>query len=321
MPQDVLKLLREALDIEIEGIAALADRLDDSAVQAVETILACTGRVIVTGMGKMGLIGQKIAATLSSTGTPAFFLHPAEACHGDLGIIAGDDVVLALSNSGQTEEVINLLPHIKRFGVKIIAMTGRGDSILARHADVVVDCGVAREACPMNVAPTASTTATLAMGDALAVALIARRGFTSDDYAIFHPGGSLGRKLLLHVRDIMHAGEAIPTVAPGTGLREAIVEMSSKRLGTAIVTEAGHLRGIFTDGDLRRLFEAGGNPLEKTIDEVMIAEPKRCRPDDLAAEALRIMEEKAITALPVVGEGDELVGIVHLHDLIRAGLA
>lgn len=321
MPQDVLKLLREALDIETEGIVALADRLDDSAVQAVETILACTGRVIVTGMGKMGLIGRKIAATLSSTGTPAFFLHPAEAYHGDLGIIASDDVVLAMSNSGQTEEVTNLLPHIKRFGVKIIAMTGQCESTLARHADVIVDCGVAREACPMNVAPTASTTAALAMGDAIAVALIARRGFTSDDYAIFHPGGSLGRKLLLHVRDIMHAGEDIPTVQPGTALRDAIVEMSSKRLGTAIVTENGTLRGIFTDGDLRRLFEAGGNPLEKTIDEVMVAEPKRCHPDDLAAEALRTMEEKSITALPVVDEDNNVVGIVHLHDLIRAGLA
>lgn len=321
MAQDVLKLLREALDIETEGIVALADRLDDSAVQAVETILACTGRVIVTGMGKMGLIGRKIAATLSSTGTPAFFLHPAEAYHGDLGIIASDDVVLAMSNSGQTEEVTNLLPHIKRFGVKIIAMTGQCESTLARHADVIVDCGVAREACPMNVAPTASTTAALAMGDAIAVALIARRGFTSDDYAIFHPGGSLGRKLLLHVRDIMHAGEDIPTVQPGTALRDAIVEMSSKRLGTAIVTENGTLRGIFTDGDLRRLFEAGGNPLEKTIDEVMVAEPKRCHPGDLAAEALRTMEEKSITALPVVDEDNNVVGIVHLHDLIRAGLA
>lgn len=322
MTSDSPQLIRDALAIEIEALQAVSAKVGPSAEQAVELLLRCAGRVIVTGMGKMGLIGRKIAATLASTGTPAFFLHPAEAYHGDLGIVTNQDVVLALSNSGQTEEVVNLLPHFKRLGTKIIALTGQADSALARHADVVLDTAVPREACPLDIAPTASTTAALALGDALAAALTAKRGFTRDDYAIFHPGGSLGRKLLYTVADLMHTDEALPLVRPEETLREAIPVISNKRLGTALVAdEQNRLLGVFTDGDLRRVFEKHADPLTQSMQDVMTASPKATRPDTLAAEALRVMEDSAITALPVVDEDHSLVGILHLHDLIRAGLA
>lgn len=322
MTGDSQQLLREALAIEADAIRGVAAKVGASADRAVELLLGCAGRVIVTGMGKMGLVGRKIAATLASTGTPAVFLHPAEAYHGDLGIVTGEDVVLALSNSGQTEEVVNLLPHFKRLGAKVIALTGRPDSTLGGYADVTLDVGVEREACPLDIAPTASTTAALAMGDALAAALTARRGFTRDDYAIFHPGGSLGRKLLLAVGDLMHTGEALPLVAPDETLREAIVVISNKRLGTALVAdETNRLLGVFTDGDLRRLFEKQPDPLSRPMREIMTASPKATRPQTLAAEALRLMENAAITALPVVDDDGTVLGVLHIHDLLRAGLA
>ena len=322
MTAESQQLFRDALAIEADAIRGVAAKVGPSADRAVELLLHCAGRVIVTGMGKMGLVGRKIAATLASTGTPAVFLHPAEAYHGDLGIVTAQDVVLALSNSGQTEEVVNLLPHFKRLGTKVLALTGRPDSTLGGYAEVTLDVGVQREACPLDIAPTASTTAALAMGDALAAALTARRGFTRDDYAIFHPGGSLGRKLLLTVADLMHTGQALPLVAPDETLREAIVVISNKRLGTALVAdEANRLLGVFTDGDLRRLFEKHPEPLEKPMREIMTASPKPTRRQTLAAEALRVMEDSAITALPVVDDGEGIVGVLHIHDLLRAGLA
>jgi arabinose-5-phosphate isomerase len=321
MTAESQQLFRDALAIEADAIRGVAAKVGPSADRAVELLLHCAGRVIVTGMGKMGLVGRKIAATLASTGTPAVFLHPAEAYHGDLGIVTAQDVVLALSNSGQTEEVVNLLPHFKRLGTKVLALTGRPDSTLGGYAEVTLDVGVQREACPLDIAPTASTTAALAMGDALAAALTARRGFTRDDYAIFHPGGSLGRKLLLTVADLMHTGQALPLVAPDETLREAIVVISNKRLGTALVAdEANRLLGVFTDGDLRRLFEKHPEPLEKPMREIMTASPKSTRRQTLAAEALRVMEDSAITALPVVDDGEGIVGVLHIHDLLRAGL-
>lgn len=316
----ILEDVQEALAIELQAIEALSGRVGEEAVDAVELVLGCRGRVFVTGMGKAGLVGRKLAATLSSTGTPASFLHPAEAYHGDLGVITDQDVVLALSNSGETEELVRLLPHFGRMGVPVVALTGNTASTLARYSQVVIDVGVAREADPLDLAPTASTTTAIAMGDALAAALLKCRGFTRDQFAIFHPGGSLGRRLLWKVADLMHTGEELPRVAPDLPLRDAIYVMSTKRLGTLLVTEGDRLLGIFTDGDLRRLLGDAGNPLGQPMREVMIRDPRVTRSETLAARALKLMEDNAITLLPVLDGEDRLVGAIHVHDLVRAGL-
>ena len=318
---EVLDLGRQALATEAGALQALIPRLDDSFVRACRLCLECRGRVIVTGMGKSGHIGSKIAATLASTGTPSFFLHPAEASHGDLGMITREDVVLAISNSGETAEIAMLVPHIRRLGVPLITFTGRADSALARAATVNVDVSVPAEACPLNLAPTSSTTATLAMGDAMAVALLKWRGFTEEDFARAHPGGTLGRRLLLHVEDVMRKGADIPAVAADTGLAEGLLEMSRKGLGmTAIVDARKHILGIFTDGDLRRTLDAGVDLHATPIRDVMTTRCKTIGPKALAAEAVHLMETHQITALPVVDEHGVLVGALNVHDLLRAGV-
>ena len=286
-------------------------------------ILNCSGRVVITGMGKSGLICQKIAATMASTGTPALFLHPAEGVHGDLGMVAKGDVVIAVSNSGETEELTRILPVIKRMGLPLIAMAGKPESTLARAGDVFLDISVKEEACPLQLAPTASTTATLAMGDALAVALLLQRGFREEDFALYHPGGALGKRLLLRVEDLMHIGEAIPLVTPETALKDALYEITSKKLGlTGVVDADGNLIGVFTDGDLRRTIEKGVELLHRPISEFMNREPKRILRTNLAAKALQRMEEYSITSLFVFEtEGERVpVGVLHLHDLLRAGV-
>ncbi|HEU4531227.1 MAG TPA: KpsF/GutQ family sugar-phosphate isomerase [Steroidobacteraceae bacterium] len=318
---EVLDLGRQALATEAGALQALIPRLDDSFVRACRLCLECRGRVIVTGMGKSGHIGSKIAATLASTGTPSFFLHPAEASHGDLGMITREDVVLAISNSGETAEIAMLVPHIRRLGVPLITFTGRADSALARAATVNVDVSVPAEACPLNLAPTSSTTATLAMGDAMAVALLKWRGFTEEDFARAHPGGALGRRLLLHVEDVMRKGADIPAVPADTGLAEGLLEMSRKGLGmTAIVDARKHILGIFTDGDLRRTLDAGVDVHATPIRDVMTTRCKTIGPKALAAEAVHLMETHQITALPVVDEHGVLVGALNVHDLLRAGV-
>jgi arabinose-5-phosphate isomerase len=286
----------------------------------VDLLYGCAGKVVVSGMGKSGLIGQKIAATLASTGTPAFFLHPAEGIHGDLGMLARRDVLIALSNSGETDELIKLLPFVKRISIPVIALTGRVQSTLAKNSEVVLDVSVNEEACPMGLAPTASTTAALAMGDALAIALLQKRGFKEEDFAQFHPGGTLGRRLLLKVRDLMHQGDAIPRVLIHTSVREAILEMTTKKLGmTTVVDAAGRLTGVITDGDLRRFLEKGVDLVPARAGDLACGSPKVIGPDDLAATAVQIMERYAITSL-VVLEHEQLVGVIHLHDLLRSGV-
>lgn len=288
-------------------------------MQAVQRVLQTTGRVVVMGMGKSGHIGRKIAATLASTGTPAFFVHPAEASHGDLGMVTGQDLVLAISNSGESGELTALLPVLKRLGVPLIAMTGGLNSTLARHADLTLDCSVEREACPMNLAPTASTTAQLAMGDALAVVLLDARGFRPEDFARSHPGGALGRKLLTHVSDVMRSGDAVPRVLPEASFSELMREMSAKGLGSAAVVDgAGQVLGIFTDGDLRRRIEAGADLRTATAAQVMHATPRRIAPDALAVNAAEMMETHGITSVLVVGANGTLEGVVHIRDLMRA---
>jgi arabinose-5-phosphate isomerase len=286
-------------------------------------ILGCRGRVIVTGMGKSGLIGQKIASTLSSTGTPAFFLHPAEGVHGDLGMIMKGDVVLAISNSGETEEILRILPAVKRLGAQLVSVAGNAASTLARAGDVFLPVSVKEEACPLGLAPTASTTATLALGDALAVALLVERGFREEDFALFHPGGALGKKLLLRVEDLMHSGDAIPLVGTGILMREALFVITAKGLGvTGVTDDAGMLVGVITDGDLRRALEHGIDIMSVSAGEMMSKNPKRILGSELAAKALNVMETFAITSLFVVGDDRVTpVGIVHLHDLLKAGLA
>lgn len=309
------------LRIEAESVAALAERVDDAFVRACELILGCSGRVVVLGMGKSGHIGGKIAATLASTGTPAFFVHPGEAGHGDLGMLVAGDVVLALSNSGETEEIVTLLPILGRQGIPMIALTGRADSSLAREASVHIDVGVAAEACPLGLAPTSSTTAALAMGDALAIALLEKRGFTAEDFARAHPGGTLGRRLLLHVGDIMVTGAAVPRVPLEAPFRDALVEMSGKGLGmTAVVDGDDTVRGIFTDGDLRRTLDRGLDLHATRIDEVMTPECVTAEPGMLAAEALALMEARAINALLVVDDEGRLAGALNMHTLLRAGV-
>ena len=318
-PDQVLRLARETFDIEASALSGLAARLDAVFVQAVQRVLQTTGRVVVMGMGKSGHIGRKIAATLASTGTPAFFVHPAEASHGDLGMVTADDLVLAISNSGESGELTALLPVLKRLGVPLIAMTGGAQSTLARHADLTLDCSVEREACPLNLAPTASTTAQLAMGDAMAVALLDARGFRPEDFARSHPGGALGRKLLTHVSDVMRTGDAVPRVVPEASFSELMREMSAKGLGAAAVVDgAGQVLGIFTDGDLRRRIEAGADLRTATAAQVMHASPRRIAPDALAVNAAEMMETHGITSVLVVGAHGTLEGVVHIRDLMRA---
>jgi len=310
------------LAVEAEGILALRQRLDANFVRAVEILRETQGKVVVTGMGKSGLIGRKIAATLASTGTPAFFLHPAEGIHGDIGMIHRSDAVIVLSNSGETEEVLRLVPVFKRIGVPLIVLTGNPTSTLATHADAVLDVGVREEACPLGLAPTASTTAALAMGDALAVVLFEEKGFSAEDFALLHPAGALGRKLL-NVADLMHTGEAIPLVGQDMLLKDALFTISAKRLGmTGVVDGDGRLTGIITDGDVRRLMARGTDIFTTTAGEVMTANPKRIAPTELAAAALLQMEAHAITSLLVCDPADpqRLLGILHVHDLLKAGV-
>ncbi len=320
---NMLDTAKRVLEIEAEAIMALCRRLDGRFVAAVDMILACRGRVVITGMGKSGLICQKIAATMASTGTPAFFLHPAEGIHGDLGMLMKGDVVIAVSNSGNTEEIVRILPVIKRMGLPLIAMTGQPGSALSRAADVLLNISVREEACPLGLAPTASTTVTLAMGDALAVALLEKRGFREEDFALFHPGGTLGKKLLLKVEDLMHTGDEVPLATTGTLLKEALFEITSKKLGiTGVLDDAGNLVGVFTDGDLRRTMARGCDVLDLPLSEVMTAYPKRILRSNLAAKAVQKMEEFSITSLFVFDREDSTVpvGIIHLHDLLKAGV-
>jgi len=318
-PERLLGRAREVLRIEAEAVARLAERVDASFVQACRLILACTGRVVVSGIGKSGHVARKVAATLASTGTPAFFVHPAEASHGDLGMVTRDDVFVALSNSGSTGELLTIVPVVKRQGARLIAITGDPGSPLARLADVHLHAAIDREACPFNLAPTASTTATLALGDALAVALLDARGFGPMDFALSHPGGALGRRLLTRVGDVMRSGETLPRVPAGARLVDAILEITRKRMGmTAIVAEDGRLAGIFTDGDLRRLIEQGRDLRGLCIDEVMTRAPAIIDAQALAAEAVRIMEDRRISQLLVVDAGHRLAGALHIHDLLTA---
>ncbi|MBU6437764.1 MAG: KpsF/GutQ family sugar-phosphate isomerase [Betaproteobacteria bacterium] len=314
-----LALAHEALDIERDAVERVKARLGSPFYQACTVLLACTGRVVVSGMGKSGHIARKIAATLASTGTPAFFMHPAEASHGDLGMITAHDVVLAISNSGESEELTNIVPLIKRLGVPLVAMTGRMDSTLAQHADVVLDASVEKEACPLNLAPTASTTAQLALGDALAVVLLDARGFDERDFARSHPGGSLGRKLLTHVRDVMRSGDAVPAVRPEASFRDVLLEITRKGLGMTAVTDAqGTVLGIFTDGDLRRLFDQAPDTRTLSARDVMHAQPRTIGEAALAAEAVEMMERHHILQLLVTDARGRLVGALNMHDLFKA---
>jgi len=320
-PEHLLALARQVLDIEADALHALSARLDAGFADAVNLILACSARVVVTGMGKSGHIGSKIAATLASTGTPAFFMHPGEASHGDLGMIAHDDVVLALSNSGESNEIVSIVPLIKRRGAKLIAMTGNPASTMAREADVHLNAAVDKEACPLNLAPTASTTAALALGDALAVALLDARGFSADDFARTHPGGSLGRRLLVHVRDVMHTGDALPRIDCDASLKTALLEMTQKGLGmTAVVDAAGKVAGVFTDGDLRRALEHALDLHQARVTELMTKNPKTIRADELAVAAVEKMETLKINGLLVVDAHNTLVGALNMHDLLKAGV-
>ena len=315
----MIALGRAVIDTETKAVAGLATRIDHQFTAACKLILECRGRTVVIGMGKSGHVASKIAATLASTGTPAFFVHPGEASHGDLGMITADDVIIALSNSGETDEIIALLPVIKRIGVPLIALTGKPGSTLARAATVNIDVSVPREACPLGLAPTASTTAALAMGDAIAIALLEARGFSEKDFALSHPGGVLGRRLLLRVSDIMHTGEDIPRVTENTPLATALLVMTRKGLGTTAIVDADDVvLGIFTDGDLRRTLDAGIDVHTATVGQVMTRNCKTIGADALAAEALRMMETRKINALLAVDEGDRLIGVLNMHDLLRA---
>jgi arabinose-5-phosphate isomerase len=313
---------QRVINMERDAVSVLAERIDESFERACNILLSCKGRVVVTGMGKSGHIGNKIAATLASTGTPAFFVHPGEASHGDLGMITAGDVVIALSNSGTSAELITILPLLKLLAVPVIALTGNPASELATTADVHLNVGVKEEACPLNLAPTSSTTVTLVMGDALAIALLEARGFTANDFAMSHPGGALGRRLLLKIDTIMHTGEAIPSVQLGCVLSRALLEMSIKGLGmTAVVDENGALIGIFTDGDLRRAIDRGIDIHSSPIDDIMTRNSRTISPGTMAAEALRIMEDNKITVLVAVDADHKPVGVIHTHDLLRAGVA
>lgn len=320
--ENILDIAKRVLRIEAQAVSALTERLNSDFCKAVEIIYQSKGRVVVTGMGKSGLVGKKIAATLSSTGTPAFFMHPAEASHGDLGMVTSDDVVIAISNSGETAELINLIPFLKRFNVSLISFTGNPESTLSRSADVAIDVSVKEEACPMGIVPTASTTATLAMGDALAVALLIKRGFKEEDFAFFHPGGSLGKRLFIKVKDLMHTGEALPIVSPDMPMMKATVEISSKRLGVTIVADSDRkILGIITDGDLRRGIEKWGKAFfDMRAEDVMTRNPKTISGEELAQKALSVMERHSITSLVVPDSDGKAIGIIHLHDILKQGI-
>lgn len=320
--ENVLNLAREVLDIESSSIEKLKSRLDEKFVQAIEILYGCKGRIIVTGMGKSGIIGKKIAATFSSTGTPSFFLHPAESTHGDSGVITREDVVLAISNSGETAELLQILPLVKRFDIKLIALTGKSSSTLAQRSDIALDISVEKEACPLGLAPTASTTATLAIGDALAVCLLEKRGFTSEDFLLFHPSGSLGKGILYKVEDLMISGEELPIVAKNSPFLEAIIEISNKKLGVAVVVdENNNTAGILTDGDIRRIIIKNKDVSDVTVADAMTANPKTIDRDAVAAKALQIMEKYSITSIVVTNENQIPVGIIHIHSLLKAGVA
>ena len=319
--EELLALARETLDIESRAVGEVSDRLNEDFARACRLCMATTGRVVVTGMGKSGHIASKIAATLASTGTPAFFMHPAEASHGDLGMITAQDLLLAISYSGETDEIVTILPLVKRMGARLVSMTGKPSSTLAKAADVHIDVGVTEEACPLNLAPTASTTATLAMGDALAVALLKSRGFTAEDFARSHPSGSLGKRLLLRVSDVMRTGEQVPSVQPDVRLRDGLMEMTEKGLGmTAIVDPGRRILGIFTDGDLRRALDDGADVHTTTMRDVMHTNCKTTTADVLAAEAVHTLEENKITSLLVADDDGQLIGALNIHDLFRAGI-
>ena len=319
--ESLLELGRNVIHLEAQAVAQLSERMDNQFALACRMMLDCSGRVIVVGMGKSGHIGNKIAATLASTGTPAFFVHPGEASHGDLGMITATDLVLAISNSGETPEILTILPIIKRMGIKLVAMTGNPGSSLGQQADGCLNVGVNQEACPMNLAPTSSTTATLAMGDALAIVLLKSRGFTEHDFARSHPGGALGRRLLIYVTDIMHKGDAIPVVREQDSLRDALLEMSSKGLGmTAVIDDQNQLCGIFTDGDLRRVLNSNVDVYQSCIGEVMTHNPKTTHPDRLAAEVVQMMRIDRINGLYVVDGNNVIMGALNMHDLLKAGV-
>ncbi len=322
--QEMLKHAQDVLRMEAEAVLELVPRIDANFASAVEMILQCPGRTVITGMGKSGIIGRKMAATLASTGTPSFYLHPAEGIHGDLGMVTAGDVVIALSNSGETGEVLNILPSLRRIGAKIIAMVGNDASTLAKNADVVLNVGVSKEACPLGLAPTSSTTAALAYGDALALALLQRHHFTASQFAIFHPGGSLGRRLLLTVGDIMHSGEENPVVVGETTVQEALFVITDKGLGAVSVIDAnGVMQGVLTDGDIRRGLSKGVDFLQRPVTELMTKQPKTITKDKLAAQALHIMESnhpKPITVLPVVDADNKVIGLLHMTDLVRQGV-
>jgi len=314
-------LAKAVLETEARAVSALLDRVDDAFVNACRLMLQCGGRVVVIGVGKSGHIGSKIAATLASTGTPAFFVHPAEASHGDLGMIKPEDVVLALSNSGETDELNVILPVLKRLGVRIVSMTGRPESTLARHSDAHIDVSVEKEACPLGLAPTSSTTAALAMGDALAISLLEARGFTREDFARSHPAGQLGRRLLLHIHEVMHSGDDVPSVPQDASVSQAIVEMTAKRLGmTAVTGTDGDVVGIFTDGDLRRALDKGVDPHVTPVSRVMTTGGKRIGPEALAVEAVQMMQEHAIQGLLVTDGDGRLVGALNFQDMLKAGV-
>ncbi len=320
--EEILAMGRRVLAIEGAAVHALVDRVGPPFVRAVEILASCEGRVVCTGMGKSGLVARKVAATIASTGTPALYLDPAEAAHGDIGMLARGDVVVALSASGETKELVDLLPAIKRFGLPLIGLGGNARSTLAQQSDVWLDVSVAEEACSLNLAPTASTTAALAMGDALAIALLEERGFKAEDFALLHPAGALGRRLLLRVQDLMHTGDRVPVVAEAASMKDAFLEISGKRLGmTAVVDAQGRLTGILTDGDLRRAIQRfTDNILSRTVGECMTRDPKRIEREALAARAVQVMEQHSITSLLVADEAGRPEGIIHLHDLLRAGV-
>lgn len=319
----ILEHAKEIFKKEAGAILSLIDRIDAHFIQAVDILYACSGKVIVTGIGKSGIISQKIASTLSCSGTPAFFLHPAEGIHGDIGMVAKDDVVIAVSNSGETDEILKVLPVIKRLGTKLIVLTGNPDSVLSKSGDVVIDISVQEEACPLGLIPTSSATAAMAMGDALALALLERRGFREEDFAVLHPGGALGRKLLLRVEDLMHVKEAVPLVSEDDPMKTVLIEMTSKRLGvTGVINKRGALVGIITDGDLRRGLARTGNLLALQAREVLTKRPKTIEKTALAAQALQIMEHYSITSLFIVADSasKKPEGIIHLHDILKAGI-
>ena len=321
--ENVIQQAKKVLKIEAEAIKALLDKIDERFVKAVELLNQCSGKVIVIGIGKSGIVSQKIASTFACTGTPAFFLHPAEGIHGDIGMLSKGDVAVAISNSGETQEIIQLLPVIKRWGITLIVMTGNPRSVLAQSGDVVLDTAVKEEACPLGLVPTASTTATLAMGDALALALLRKKGFVEEDFAMLHPGGTLGRKLLLRVEDFMHKGDEMPLIREDTLIKEGLLEMTTKRLGvTGVCDKNGAFVGVITDGDLRRALEKEGNVLNQHASTIMTRNPKTIAKDDLAAKALHRMEEFTITSLFILSDDDshKPIGIIHMHDLLKVGV-